>query len=61
VLRLAIFVGVDLQSHGQARVAQDELRVTRRYAEVLEQGRGGMPQVVNLDRPQAMSRADAPE
>jgi hypothetical protein len=54
VLGLPILVGVDLLRHGQAGVAEDELSVAGRDAQVLEQGRGGVPQVVNLDQPQAV-------
>jgi len=39
-LRLAVLMAVDLQGHGQARVAEDELGVAGRDAQVLEQSRG---------------------
>jgi hypothetical protein len=41
--------------------AEDDLSVAGRDAEVLEQGRGCVPQVVNLDVTQAVRRADAVE
>jgi hypothetical protein len=33
-------VAVDLQSHGRAGMAEDELRIPRGDAELLQQGRG---------------------
>jgi hypothetical protein len=42
-------------------VAEDDLSIAGRDAEVLERGRGCVPQMVNLDVTQAMHRADAVE
>ena len=54
-LGLAVLVGVDLQRDGQPRVAENDLRVAGRDAEVLEQGGGGVPQMVDLG---SAARAD---
>jgi len=43
--------GTHLQGDGQPRVAENDLRVASRNTEVLEQGRGRVPQVMDLDRP----------
>jgi hypothetical protein len=42
-LRLAVLVRVDLQSHGQAGVAEDDLCVPGWDTKLLKQGRGGVP------------------
>ncbi len=42
MLRLAVLVGVDLLGYGQAGVAEDELGVAGRDAQILEQGRSCM-------------------
>ena len=43
-------MGVDLERDGQARVAEDELGITRRDSQSLEQRRDGVPDVVHLIR-----------
>ena len=60
-LGLAILVGIDLQRDGQPRVAENDLRVAGRNAEVLEQGGGGVPQMVDLDVTEFVGVADAVE
>jgi len=57
-LGLAVLVSVDLQRDGQPWVAEDDLRVAGRDAKVLEQGGGGMPQIVDLGVADAVERAD---
>ena len=58
---LAVLVCVDLQSDGQPGVAEDDLSVAGRDAEVLEQGRGRVPQVMDLDGPELVAVADSVE
>jgi len=60
-LGLAVLVSVDLQRDGQPWVAEDDLRVAGRDAKVLEQGGGGMPQLVDLDVAEFVGVADAVE
>jgi hypothetical protein len=60
-LGLAVLVGVDLLSQGQARVSEDELGIASRDTEILEQGRSRVPQVMDLDRSRAAGGADAVE
>jgi hypothetical protein len=59
MLRLVVLVGVDLLGHNQTGVAEDELAIPGRDAEVLEQGRSRVPEVMKLDRPYAAGSADA--
>ena len=59
-LGLAVLM-VDLQDDGQPRVAKDDLSVASRDAEVLEQGRGRVPQVMDLDPPELVAAADSVE
>ena len=61
MLRLVVFVGVDLLGYSQAGVAEDELGIAGRDAEVPEQGRSRVPEVMELDRPYAAGSADAVE
>ena len=58
---LAVLVGVDLQRHGQPGMTEDELGVAGRDFEVLQQGGGGVPQMVHADGPQAVMVTDAVE
>ena len=60
-LGFIVGVGVDLQRDGQARVAEDDLRVAGRDAEGLQQRGDGVPDVVKLDQPDVVRLADAPE
>jgi hypothetical protein len=60
-LGLAILVGVGLQCDGQPRVAENDPRVAGRDAEVLKQGCGGVPQMVDLDVAELVLVADAVE
>ena len=59
MLRLAVLAGVDLLGYGQAGVAEDELGIAGGDAEVLELGRGRVPQVMELDHSCAADDADA--
>jgi hypothetical protein len=56
-----IDVRVDLHRGRDVRMAEDHLRVARRYAQLLEQGRGGVPQVMDPDHPELVVVADAAE
>jgi hypothetical protein len=54
-------MGVNLERHGQPRVSEDELRIAGRDAKLLEQGRGGLPQMVHFDGSYMGVGADAAE
>ena len=58
-LRLIVGVGVDLQRDGQARVAEDDLRVAGRDAEGLQQRGNRVADVMKLDQPDIARLADA--
>ena len=60
-LCLAVLVGVDLQGDGQPGMAQDQLGVAGRDLQVLQQGGGGVPQMVHGDDPQPVCVADPAE
>ena len=54
-------VGVDLQGRADPGMAQDRLRIASWHLQILEQRPDGMAQVVDLDSPDAVVVADAPE
>ena len=54
-------MGVDLQRDSQARVPQNDLRVTGRNAEDLQQRGNGVPHMVKLDQQDVIRLGDAPE
>jgi hypothetical protein len=54
-LRLAVLVSVDLQSHGQPRVTEDDLNVPGGNAKILEQGGGRVTKMVDRDRAKPVS------
>lgn len=58
-LGLAVLMGIDLQRHSQPGMAQDELGVAGRDLQVLEQRRGGVPDMVHADGAQPVGADDA--
>ena len=60
-LCLLVGVRVDLQCHGQPGVAEDDLGIAGRDAQVLQERGDRMPDVVNRDHVDVVLLADAPE
>jgi len=54
-------MGVDLQGDRQAGVAEDDLRITRRNTQGLQQGCDRVQHMMNLDEPDVVRLADAPD
>jgi hypothetical protein len=49
---------VDLQGYRQTRMREDELGIACGDTKLLQQGCGGMPQMVQLDDPQSVRVTD---